>query len=115
MCGLKKKSLCVKVGSLCERGFSVNVSVSLHGLRFLLKEIVLKFIREEGGKKKQKSWRNRCLFSVRPRCLMAILRPSDSCAADFSPLLLVIAVFAALCPALPAALGDYAAFCRKKN
>lgn len=46
---------------------------------------------------------------------MAILQPSDSCAADFSALSLVIAVLTALCPALPAALGDYAAFCRKKT
>lgn len=102
---------CVNVAG----GFSVNVGVSLHGLRFLLKEFVLKFIREEEEKNKQLSWRNRCLFSVRPRCLMAILQPSDSCAADFSPLSLVIAVLAALCPALPAALGDYVAFCRGKN
>lgn len=31
-------------------GFSVNVGVSLHGLRFSLKEFVLKFIREKTAK-----------------------------------------------------------------
>lgn len=94
----------------------MNVSLSLHGLRFLLKEIVLKFIRDEEKKQNSKAGVTDVCSAFGPaRCLMAILQPSDSCAAGFSPLSLVIAVFAGLCPALPAALGDYTAFCRKKT
>lgn len=70
--------------SHCHRVNETEGTSARDGLRFSLQKIVVNFLRKVKKKKKCQSWRNRCLFSAGRQCLMAILQPSDSCAADFS-------------------------------